>query len=191
MKPHTILRHRLPVVLGALGLTAVLALIILRLLAGSPVRPLAAAPPPGPQTPQREADGGGQAPNISFIDSPSATCTLPVAGTNACYIQWSYLSVSASSSAYIISMTVSIDGRYRAFHSGFFQTSMYIPGSLTAPGYKVACGPPGSGGLPDWGSTHTYTIRARETTGLASANYGSVTCPADEVKIFIPAIQKP
>jgi hypothetical protein len=113
-------------------------------------------------------------PTISFIDSPSATCYQPVSSRNDCYISWAYLYVTANTSQYIISMTVDIDNHLRALHSGFFQTSMYIPSDLYGRGFKVACGPRGPNGL---GSAHSYTLRARETGGLSAANYGSVQCP--------------
>jgi hypothetical protein len=133
--------------------------------------------PPNKQ--ERQEDPS--APDISFIDSPTAQCYKPVAHKDTCYIQWGYLQVSASTSQYIISMTVAIDGRMRSYHSGFFQTSMYAPPDLYRPGLRVSCGPPGTNANPLLGETHSYTIRARETGGLSAANYGSVTCPADVV----------
>jgi hypothetical protein len=126
-------------------------------------------------------------PDISFIDSPDATCYLPVHNTGQCYIQWSYLYVSAGTSQYIISMTVEIDGRLRANHSGFFQTYMYIPGDMFGDGFAVTCGKPDAGG---WGNTYAYIVRARETGGLGAANYGSVRCPGDVAELFIPLIRR-
>jgi hypothetical protein len=123
------------------------------------------------------ADG----PDIGFIDSSNATCYRAAPSTNRCYIGWEPLYVAADTSQYIISMTVSIDNRVRGYFSGFFQNYMYIPFEQLAPGYLVDCGLPGSGGNPSMGKTYPYTIRARETGGLSSANYGSVTCPADIV----------
>jgi hypothetical protein len=125
---------------------------------------------------------------ISFIDSPAATCYRASAGT--CYIEWSYFSVSASASQYVISMTVSIDDRVRAYHSGFFQTSMYIPGDMLEPGFKVACDWRGASGVPELGYTYNYVIRAAETGGLKFANYGTVTCPADKGMVFLPFVTK-
>jgi hypothetical protein len=127
-----------------------------------------------------------QAPAISFIDNPSATCYRPVASANTCYITWNNLNVTASSAQYIVSMTISIDNRLRAYHSGFFQTSMYIPGDLFGPGFQVACGPRGAGGM---GNTYAYTVRASETGGLSSANYGSVTCPG-VMLVHLPIIRR-
>jgi len=123
------------------------------------------------------------APDISFIDSPSATCYLPRPGTDTCYITWNYLNVSASTSQYIISMTVNIDNHMRAYIAGFFQTGMYVPGDIFGKGFRVACGTPGSGSVPDYGKQYQYTIRARETGGLGAANYGTVTCPGDYVSL--------
>lgn len=161
-----------------------------------------AAPPTPDPTPQALFDDSGvtpadaapgsqrqrdplnpDAPAISFIDSPDATCYLPRPGTDACYITWRYLNVSAAASQYIISMTVNINNHNRAYFSGFFQTQMYIPGEMLGKGFRVACGVPGSGNMPGYGRQYPYTIRARETSGLGSANYGMVTCPGDRVPL--------
>ncbi len=137
---------------------------------------------------RREVQVDGESPTISFIDSPGATCYR--SSVETCYLQWSYLSVSASTSQYIISMTVSIDGRIRAYHAGFFQTSMYIPSDLLTPGFKVACGWRGASGAPGLGYSYDYVIRAAETGGLKAANYGTVTCPADAGTVFMPIITR-
>ena len=139
---------------------------------------------PGTAPSLRTADQvNPDSPDISFIDSPSATCSRPVQGTNTCFIQWNYLNVNASTSQYIISMTVAIDGHLRAYYSGFFQNNMYIPADLIPKGFRVDCGIPGSNGDPNFGKSYTYTIRARETGGLKAANYGTVFCPSDVVLI--------
>jgi len=174
--------------LALAGLAIVWGAIGARAAAGSPAASAAMATPEGPQPPHREIQGEVESPAISFIDNPTATCYRLVAGTGECYIQWNYLNVTASSSQYVISMTVSIDGRLRANHSGFFQTSMFVPGEMYDPGFRVTCGFPGAGGVAGMGNTYSYIIRARETSGLAAANYGSVTCPADVVQVFVPLI---
>jgi hypothetical protein len=140
---------------------------------------------------RREMQRVINAPEISFIDSQSPTCYLPAPGTGACYITWNYLNVSATSPNYIISMTIAIDNQIQAYNAGFFQTSMYIPGEMYGRGFKVNCGLPGAGGVETLGKTYNYTIRARETGGLGSANYGAVTCPGDVVRVFLPSITKP
>lgn len=135
----------------------------------------------------RKADG--KSPTLSSIDSPGPTCYRSSVGV--CYLQWNYLSVSASPSQYIISMTVSINGRVRAYHAGSFQTSMYIPGDMFKPGFKVACGWRGANGAPELGYSYLYVIRAAETGGLESANYGTVTCPASAGAAFLPFVIRP
>ena len=90
--------------------------------AAIPQQATATSPPP-----RQERQGDPNAPEISFIDSPTAQCYMPEAHKDTCYIQWSYQQVTASSSQYIISMTVAIDGRMRAYYAGFFLTSMYVP----------------------------------------------------------------
>lgn len=176
---------------GLLAVAGVLGILAAHVAPGSQAAPLPAAVSAGANLPPQEVGSDAAAPDISTIDSPSPTCHRPVAGTGACYIQWEYLYVTASSGAYVISMTVTIDNRLRAYHSGFFQTAMYIPGDMLESGYRVSCGAPGSGTVPETGRTYSYAIRARESTGLTTANYGSVTCPADLARVLLPLIRKP
>ena len=127
-------------------------------------------------------------PDISLIDSPTASCVLPRANTGVCFVTWSYMYASADPN-YIITMTVGIDDKARGRYNGFFQTSMYVPSELLV--FRVACGAPGSGGNPNYGMNHIYTLRARDSSGLSAANYGSVTCPADEPRrIYLPVLSK-
>lgn len=137
---------------------------------------------------RREIQAGTapEQPAISFIDSPSASCSQPTASSNTCYIQWSYLYVTASTSQYIISMTVKINNRLVAYHSGFFQSYMYIPSDMMGDGYRVACGPRQANGL---GNAYAYTLQARETGGLSAANYGSVTCPGVYL-LYLPNVRR-
>lgn len=119
-----------------------------------------------------------QQPNISFIDSPSATCYQPDPNRNACYINWYYLSVSADPN-YMITMTVKLNSIGPVAHTqGFFQTSMYVPYNMLGQGFEVPCGALGAGGNPILGKSYAYTIRARDSAGLSSANYGTAYCPA-------------
>ncbi len=119
-----------------------------------------------------------QQPTIGFIDSPSATCYQPDAARDACYINWYYLAVDANPN-YMITMTVSLNAIGPVAHvQGFFQTSMYIPYNMLGQGIQVACGAPGEGGDPNLGAAYSYIIRARDSSNLGSANYGTVYCPA-------------
>jgi hypothetical protein len=144
----------------------------------------------GPQIVNRETQGNNvreisapadadvpQQPNIGFIDSPSATCFQPDPNQNICYVSWYYLSVDASPN-YMITMTATLNDFGPVAHTqGFFQTSMYVPYNMLGQGVKVACGSPGAGGDPQLGKAYAYTIRARDSANLGSANYGTVYCP--------------
>jgi len=123
--------------------------------------------------------------SIGFIDSPTATCYQPDPAVDECFINWYYLSVSAAPD-YMINMWVSLNATGGlAIYQGFFQTSLYAPYNMHGRGFKVACGPlvvsEDPTVTPDHGNTYAYTIRARDSGGLKSANYGTVYCPA-----FIP-----
>ncbi|MCU0522130.1 MAG: hypothetical protein MUF84_15735 [Anaerolineae bacterium] len=115
--------------------------------------------------------------NIGFIDSPTAMCYQPNPAQDVCYINWYYLSVSASPN-YMITMTVTLNPRAVSHYQGFFQTSMYAPFNMHGQGFKVACGALGAGGNPVLGNAYAYTIRARDSANLQSANYGTAYCPA-------------
>jgi hypothetical protein len=129
--------------------------------------------PPGPDS--------VTAPNLGFIDSPTASCYQPDATKDICFINWYYLSVNADPN-YMITMTITLNdiGVVANYH-GFFQTSMYAPYNMRDRGFQVACGALGSGGNSTQGMGYGYTIRARDSASLSSANYGTIYCPA-----FIP-----
>ena len=101
------------------------------------------------------------APTISFIDSPTATCYQPVPGSNDCLISWYSLYVDASPS-YMVAMTVTLNTIGTVARvNGFFQTSMYVPNAQFGRGFQVACGAPGSAGAgPRLGNAYGYTIQA-------------------------------
>lgn len=182
------LHKRLAILLGICFLPVLLLIFAVMQGRGGSIPP-AIASDVNFQLPQPDNPNEIDAPTITSIASPSPTCSRPRPGTGACYIQWSYMSVTAASSSYIISMTVAIDNQIRAHHSGFFQTAMYIPSDMMGDGYKVVCGfPQGSTGF---GNSYSYAIRARETSGQVAANFGSVTCPGDIAKIYLPAVLKP
>jgi hypothetical protein len=127
-------------------------------------------------------------PDISMIDSPTPACSLPRLHTGVCIMTWYYMFVNAAPD-YIITMTVSIDNQPRARYSGFFQTSMIVPSGMMR--FSVPCGALGSGGDPNYGASHIFTLRARDTSGLTASNYGTVYCPADErLSIFMPILRR-
>jgi hypothetical protein len=143
-----------------------------------------------PQVPGSEIQGesrrevvvpDGQAPDaplISFIDSPTSSCYQPDPAQDACYINWYYMSVDAAPN-YMITMTATLNAYGPvAQYASFFQTGMYVPYNMNGQGFKVPCGPLGAGGNPKLGSAYAWTIRARDSAGLKSANYGTVYCPA-------------
>lgn len=125
-------------------------------------------------------------PTISSIDSPSATCTQNDPRKDVCHVAWTYAYASAASSSYMIAMWIQLDGKVVAKANGFFQQSMYLPASLMGNGFQVACGPP----VDDTtfctppcssfkvGNSYPWVIRARDSTGTATSNSGTVVCPA-------------
>lgn len=116
-------------------------------------------------------------PKIGFITSEDAFCYQPDSAVNECFINWRYMYVSADP-AYMKKLQIQINGRAVLNMAGFFQTSLSYQASMVSPGgFRVVCGPP-SVDDPLLGNAYSYTIRAEDTNGLASANYGTIQCPA-------------
>lgn len=141
---------------------------------------------PPPQV--REALSRTVAAGASDLQGDSAICYRPINASGDCYIRWQQISVSAPASAYVISMTVVIDSRMRAYHAGFFQTAMYVPGDMVGRGFRVNCGAPGSGGVPGFGRSYDYILRARYTDSSTSSSRGAALCPADIVPAYLPLV---
>ena len=146
--------------------------------------------PPTGDGPHQERDQRPDAPTISFIDSQTPSCFHNENERDFCTIQFNYMYVTASTNQYIISMSVRIDNRIRGYYSGFFQNYMYIPSDMNEDGFTVRCGQLGSGGTPYLGQAYSYIIRARESTGLGAANYGTVYCPAGPRMVHLPLVRK-
>jgi hypothetical protein len=53
-----------------------------------------------------------------------------------------------------------------------------VPYNMLGNGFKVPCGTLGVSGSPTLGKAYAYTIRARDSANLGSANYGTAYCPA-------------
>lgn len=133
----------------------------------------------GDDQPRQETAAGPKSPLMSAITSPTPTCHRVEPGTGDCLVSWTYVYVDASPD-YLTRMTIAIDGHLRARIAGFFQSSMYVPMALYAPGFTVRCGLLGSGGDPELGGAHPWVIQAFDTSGPRASNYGAVFCPADE-----------
>jgi hypothetical protein len=118
---------------------------------------------------------GGTVALIGFIDSPSAFCSQPNPAVNICMITFPRLFVDASPN-YVTYLTLELNDRLVARFTGFFQTTLDVANPF-GPGIKVACGKPGSGGDPAWGRRYRFTVRAKDSAALSSANYGEVWCP--------------
>jgi hypothetical protein len=152
----------------------------------------AQTPEPGERPQERQVrDDDLRATNISLIDSPTPTCYRPQLQSNTCFVNWSYMAVSTSSPATIISMILTIDSRVRANYQGYFQSSMFISSTLHSEGFQVACGPAGEGGTTGVGYAHEWTLKARDSAGQETTNTGTVTCPAlDPIQLFLPVVLK-
>ena len=146
---------------------------------------------PEPHQERSNAPDAAGTPDISFIDSPSATCYRSGLHSDTCYVNWYSLYVATASSQYMISMTLTIDGQIRANYQGFFQSAINVSPLSQGNGFQVPCGPLGVDGMPNMGHVYSWTLKARDTAGLKAANYGSVTCPASTlVHSLLPLLQR-
>ncbi|MCU0522129.1 MAG: hypothetical protein MUF84_15730 [Anaerolineae bacterium] len=163
-------------------------LLVVLVGTGGPVMGQGDVPPvpaEGASDPQEMVPQSRTSPDISFIDSPSAVCYQANPGQNQCFVNWQYLYVTSTPLSYMNQMTVTIDNRVRAVYQGFFTTALFASGDMHGAGFVVPCGALGISGNPLLGKTHSYTVTAVDTSGLKSANYGSVTCPGVRM-VYLP-----
>jgi hypothetical protein len=168
----------------ALGLVTLAAFLFATQSAAAPFRQGS----PTPERPVRMPPPPARSPELNYQFPPSPTCYNPVRGTGACYIRWDYFYYEAASSQYILTMTITIDDKIRAYHSGFFQTYLYINDRYYGKGFEVSCGRQGAAGEPGMGAEYGYIFQARETGGVSSYDAGKVLCPADEAHVYLPAV---
>lgn len=151
---------------GALRVSCLLAL-------AASLTPLAVAADPGTSASEKA---------ISTIQTRSPYCFQADRDRNECVIGFESHDVSTTASMRELQITV--DGRRVVEDRAFFQNSLFIGlNQVGRPGYRVPCGLSGSGGDPDplIGQRYNYQIRAEDSDGTSSQNFGSIGCPA-----FIP-----
>ncbi len=132
----------------------------------------------------RAHDLKADSPDISGIDASTPTCYRAAVNSETCFVEWSYLYVTAGNGQYIINMKIEIDGRVRAFSQGFFQTYMYIPADMVEPGFAVPCGLAGAAGAANLGNLYSYLISALDSAGQTAISSGSLYCPYATIPIF-------
>jgi hypothetical protein len=132
----------------------------------------------------RAHDLKAESPDISGIDASTPTCYRAAVNSETCFVEWSYLYVTAGAGQYILDMRINIDGRVRSFSQGFFQTYMYIPADMYEPGFAVPCGLAGAGGVANLGNLYSYLISARDSAGQTATSIGSLYCPYATIPIF-------
>jgi hypothetical protein len=175
---------------SALGVTVAL-IFVLASWGGAAAQGSGSSPLPEPRQERSNAADAAGTPDISFIDSPSATCYRSGLHSDTCYVNWYSLYVATVSSQYMISMTLTIDGQIRANYQGFFQSAINVSPLSHGDGFQVPCGPIGVDGMPNMGHVYSWTLKARDTAGFKAANYGSVVCPASTlVRSFLPLVQR-
>ncbi|MBN1247040.1 MAG: hypothetical protein JXC32_05240 [Anaerolineae bacterium] len=115
--------------------------------------------------------------DISFIDSPTAFCYQPDPAQDVCYVNFAQHYVTSAPN-YMIQMSMTLASRVQAVYQGFFQDYMLVNHAMHGQGFKVSCGELGTGGKPLLGNAYSWIVRARDSSNLKSANYGTVYCPA-------------
>ncbi|MCU0520943.1 MAG: hypothetical protein MUF84_09655 [Anaerolineae bacterium] len=128
-------------------------------------------------------------PAVSSLTTDLPTCYQPDPASNACYINWDYISVASAPAGAMRYVTVTIGSRIRAVYRGFFQDSMIITNEMNGSGFKVPCGGFGASGDPSMGLQHSYSVVARDSDNATVGNYGSVWCPGIRL-VNLPLVVK-
>lgn len=175
----------------------VLLSVVILLLAGLFVlssRPVTAQdnPPPTSPTPAAPLETMGDSSRAIDAISPNALtsaywmsnpyCYQPDPSRNECYlnIRYSQVTQDGTTSPYLYSLVMRVNGKVVYQSSVFFENSIYYSYDMIPNGIKVTCGTPNEGGQgADYGKVYPVVVEGF-TAGGGSMGWGStsVRCPA-------------
>ncbi len=151
-----------------IGLSFILTAILALAFAGEPVR----------ATPQ----------SLSLTYS-NPYCVQTALKSGTCLIKLRYAQASTTDMSFS-HIEVSINGKVRAYVSGFFENSAYLDTSMLGGGLQVACGRQNVSGIPDMGQEYTVGLTAFATDSSSLVDTANVICPYYEGKVYLPIIRK-
>ena len=132
---------------------------------------------------------------VPLQSSPQATtltvsnpyCSLVTPSTGACYINIRYLSAS---DPLLTHVEITVNGKVRAYMTGFFETSAALSAGMLNDGLQVVCGKPNVSGIPNLGYQYSVGISVYANGSPTTTDTAVVTCPAFEAKINLPFIKR-
>lgn len=116
---------------------------------------------------------------VSLIDSPSPNCYKPDPARDMCFINWQTITVTTSASS-MKHVELHLEGALIGRVQGYFQDSISVPHDYFGPrGFRVECGPSGSGSGsdPNYGRSYDWTLQAEDSDGNTTSNFGTLSCP--------------
>ncbi|MBN1373301.1 MAG: hypothetical protein JW987_15295 [Anaerolineaceae bacterium] len=119
---------------------------------------------------------------VGFIGTSNPYCYQPDPARDECYINIRYMQATdnGTTSPYLYTLEVRLDGKLRYQSSVFFENSIYYNYDMIPDGLKVTCGSPNQGGAGvDFGKVYSLAIQAKSGDGTnMGGNYAGVRCPA-------------
>lgn len=129
-----------------------------------------------------------QGATLNQLNVSNPKCVQSRVDSGACTISISGISAIGSPDASLTYITISINGKMRANMQGFFEYYGYLYSTMMPNGLNVACGRPGDGGDPNYGSLYTVQVQANIYGGSPYVDTANVYCPYYDGKVFLPDV---
>ena len=116
-------------------------------------------------------------------------CVQDSETAGACLINLRYFYASTSDSSFN-HIEIAINGKVRAYMTGFFENSAYLTYAMLGNGLKVACGGKNASGIPDMGRQYAVTLSGFATGSSPVVDVANVTCPYYQGTTYLPLLRK-
>jgi hypothetical protein len=129
------------------------------------------------------------APQAVTMTVSNPYCVQDVQTSGACRIVLRYFYASTADSSFN-HIEVAINGKVRAYMTGFFENSAYLSSAMLGNGLKVACGGKNASGIPDMGRQYAVTLSGFATGSSPVVDVANVTCPYYQGTTYLPLLRK-
>ena len=129
------------------------------------------------------------APQAITLTVSNPYCIQDVETAGTCWINLRYFYASTSDSSFN-HIEIAINGKVRAYMTGFFENSAYLNDAMLGNGLKVACGGKNASGIPNMGLQYAVSLTGFATGSSPVVDVANVNCPYFQGTTYLPLLRK-